>query len=116
ASELDEVVSYGRYLDVDGDGIAYRSTPGEHPSLGAYTTRGTSRDEYARYTEDSGAYKRNMDRLSLKWETIKGALPKAASYAPQQNGAFGMLYFGTSTQAAEEARDLLEAAGHPLDT
>lgn len=115
AVELEEAVSYGRYLDVDGDGIAYRSTPGAHPSLGAYTTRGTSRDEYARYTEDSGAYKRNMDRLTLKWETIKTALPKAQAHALPSEPAFGILYFGTSSQAAEEARDLLAAAGHPLD-
>lgn len=115
AEELEELVSYGRYLDVDGDGIAYRNNPGAHPQLGAYTTRGTSRDEYARYTEDSGAYKRNMERLALKWETIKGKVPKAQVYEPRSEDGYGMLFFGTSTQAAEEARDLLSQEGLSLD-
>lgn len=115
AEELEELVSYGRYLDVDGDGIAYRNNPGAHPQLGAYTTRGTSRDEYARYTEDSGAYKRNMERLALKWETIKGKVPKAKVYDPRSEDGYGMLFFGTSTQAAEEARDLLSQEGLSLD-
>ncbi len=115
AEELEKLVSYGRYLDVDGDGIAYRNNPGAHPQLGAYTTRGTSRDEYARYTEDSGAYKRNMERLALKWETIKGKVPKAKVYDPRSEDGYGMLFFGTSTQAAEEARDLLSQEGLSLD-
>lgn len=115
AAELEEVLSYGRYLDVDGDGITYRSVPGEHPSIGAYTTRGTSRDEYARYTENSGAYKRNVDRLALKWETIKAEVPCAKVYPSQSETPFGMLFFGTTTQAAEEARDLLAAEGVEMD-
>lgn len=115
AEELTELVSYGRYLDLDGDGVTYRNTPGAHPSIGAYTTRGTSRDEYARYTEDSRAYKRNMDRLALKWETIKGGVPKARIYEPEGDTEYGMLFFGTSTQAAEEARDLLAKDGINLN-
>lgn len=115
AQELDEIVSYGRYLDTDGDGITYRSIPGEHASIGSYTTRGTSRDEYARYTEDSRAYKRNMDRLALKWETIKSEVPKAQIYEGQEGAEFGMLFFGTSKQAAEEARDILAREGLKLD-
>src|SRR5690554_3864234 len=85
AEELEEMLSYGRYLDTDGDGVTYRSIPGEHPSKGAYTTRGTSRDEFARYTEDSGAYQRNMERLALKWETIKNGVPKAHVYEPHRS-------------------------------
>ncbi len=115
AEELTELVSYGRYLDLDGDGVTYRNTPGAHPSIGAYTTRGTSRDEYARYTEDSRAYKRNMERLALKWETIKGEVPKARIYEPEGDTEYGMLFFGTSTQAAEEARDLLAKDGINLN-
>lgn len=115
ADELEGLVSYGRYLDVDGDGITYRNNPGSHPQLGAYTTRGTSRDEYARYTEDSSAYKRNMDRLALKWETIKSLVPKAQIYDPINESDLGMLFFGTSTQAAEEARDQLAKEGTKLD-
>lgn len=116
AEELEEMLSYGRYLDTDGDGVTYRSIPGEHPSKGAYTTRGTSRDEFARYTEDSGAYQRNMERLALKWETIKNGVPKAHVYEPHGDAApLGMLFFGTSTHAAEEARDLLAKEGVQVD-
>lgn len=116
AEELEKLASYGRYLDVDGDGIAYRSTPGAHPSKGAYTTRGTSRDEYARYTEDHRAYQRNMDRLALKWQTIKAGVPQAQINQTTDENECGMLFFGTSTQAAEEARDLLANEGVHLDT
>lgn len=116
AKELDELVSFGRYLDTDGDGVTYRSLPGEHQSIGAYTTRGTSRDEYARYTEDSAAYQRNMERLALKWETIKTEVPAAKIDEHQPEAEFGMLFYGTSAQAAEEARDLLEKEGLKLDT
>lgn len=115
AQELDEIVSFGRYLDTDGDGITYRSIPGEHASIGSYTTRGTSRDEYARYTEDSRAYKRNMDRLALKWETIKTMVPRAQFSEPVGGAEYGLLYFGTSKQAAEEARDLLAEEGIKLN-
>src|SRR5690554_6299700 len=116
AKELDELVSFGRYLDTDGDGVTYRSLPGEHQSIGAYTTRGTSRDEYARYTEDSAAYQRNMERLALKWETIKTQVPAAKIDYHSEKAACGMLFYGTSAQAAEEARDILERDGLKLDT
>ncbi|MFH4242974.1 hypothetical protein WAI99_22870, partial [Acinetobacter baumannii] len=66
---------YGRYLDVDGDGIPYRTIAGTHVTKGAFTTRGSSRDEYAIYTEDGEAYRRNMDRLARKWETAKKLVP-----------------------------------------
>ena len=62
---------YGRYLDIDGDGIPYRTIPGTHSTRGAFVTRGSSRDEYAAYTEDGDAYRRNVDRLMRKWETLK---------------------------------------------
>jgi len=76
AEDLEEMKEqFGRYLDVDGDGIPYRTIPGTHPSLGSYFTRGTSRDEYAKYTEDGNAYVRNVDRLSKKWETTKTLVP-----------------------------------------
>ncbi|HND89902.1 MAG TPA: 2-oxoacid:acceptor oxidoreductase family protein, partial [Saprospiraceae bacterium] len=63
AEQLDEIERFGRYLDVDGDGICYRTIPGTHPTKGSFFTRGTSRDEYARYTEEGEAYVRNVDRL-----------------------------------------------------
>ena len=71
AEELDAGKDFGRYLDVDGDGIPYRTYPGTHASRGAYFTRGTSKDRYARYTEEGPAYVDNMQRLLRKFETAK---------------------------------------------
>merc|ERR1711879_242026 len=67
--------SWGRYLDVDGDGIGYRTYPGTHPAKGSYFTRGTSHDEYSKYTEESDAYVQNMQRLLQKWETARELVP-----------------------------------------
>ena len=64
--ELEKVAEFGRYNDVDGDGVPYRTLPGAHPTRGAYFTRGTSRDRYARYTEDPAPYVDNMERLELQ--------------------------------------------------
>ena len=76
ADDLDRIEKFGRYVDVDGDGIGYRTYPGAHPSKGSFFTRGTSRDEYARYTEDPDIYTENMDRLLIKWTTAKTLVPK----------------------------------------
>src|SRR5436305_3196458 len=62
---------FGRYLDIDGDGIPYRTIPGTHATAGAFVTRGSSRDEYAVYTEDGDVYLRFVDRLARKWDTAK---------------------------------------------
>src|SRR5262249_42045460 len=71
AAELETGKYFGRYLDSDGDGIPYRTYPGTHPSRGAFFTRGSTRDRYARYTEDGGAYVDNMERLLRKFVTAK---------------------------------------------
>ncbi|SHN14887.1 2-oxoglutarate ferredoxin oxidoreductase subunit alpha [Cyclobacterium lianum] len=113
--DLDAMGRYGRYLDNEGDGIPYRTYPGTHPSKGAFTTRGTSRDEYAVYTEDSAAYKRNMDRLEVKWETAKKIVPPPQLYQTVNQSEIGMLFFGTSTYSSEEAKDLLEEKEIRLD-
>jgi 2-oxoglutarate ferredoxin oxidoreductase subunit alpha len=107
AAQLDKITKFGRYLDVDGDGIPYRTYPGTHPSKGSFFTRGTSRDEYATYTEDGAAYQRNVDRLLKKWETAKGMVPGPQLYQEKSKFENGILFFGTSTYAAEEAMDLL---------
>ena len=147
---------FGRYLDVDDDGIPYRTIPGTHVSHGAFTTRGTSRDEYAIYTEDGDAYRRNVDRLLKKWNTAKSLVPEPVFYwsadtpvrmspkderkpqplsdsvitqdasdepfftggtgdADKSVRAPGVIFFGTSTYAAEEALEMLAADGIALD-
>ncbi len=115
AAALEEIEKYGRYVDVDGDGIAYRTIPATHESKGAYVTRGTSRDENAVYTEDGDAYRRNMDRLIKKWNTAKKMMPPPQFYQETNASKRGVLFFGTSTYAAEEAIDLLKNENILLD-
>lgn len=114
AHQLDEVETFGRYLDVDGDGVGYRTLPGTHPDRGAFFTRGTSRDEYAAYTESPDAYQRNMERLQLKWQTARQLVPKAEIVG--QGGSVGVLYFGTTSLPIQEALDKLAVKGISLDT
>ena len=71
---------FGRYLDIDGDGIPYRTLPGTHPKRGSFFTRGSSKDRYAKYTEDAAAYKDNMDRLLRKFETAKNLVPRPVEH------------------------------------
>ena len=117
---------YGRYLDLDGDGIPYRTIPGVHTTRGAFVTRGSSRDEYAVYTEDAEAYRRNVDRLMRKWETAKELVPGPVFYRGDgrrdpgseihdTSPRDGVIFFGTSTYSAEEAIDMLADEGINLD-
>lgn len=115
AAALEKMERFGRYLDVDHDGIPYRTIPGTHPSKGSYFTRGTSRDEYAVYTEDGAAYQRNVDRLNLKWETSKNLVPAPQLYQEKNQNEAGILFFGTSQYAAEEAMDLMKECGILVD-
>lgn len=115
AEDLDRLQKWGRYLDVDGDGICYRTLPGTHPEKGAFFTRGTSRDEYARYTEEGEVYARNMDRLLVKWETAKQYVPAPETYAQHSKNNVGILFFGTSTAATLEALDLLAQEGITME-
>lgn len=109
AQDLDHMEKFGRYLDVDGDGVPYRTIPGVHPNKGSYFTRGSSKDEYARYTEDNHAYQRNVDRLQKKWETIRENTYHPEIAIHSDSSKLGMIYFGTSSYAAEEAIDLLRS-------
>lgn len=116
AEELETMADrYGRYLDVDGDGITWRTIPGTHPTKGSFFTRGTSRDEYAAYTEEGPAYVRNVDRLLKKWETAKQHVPGPEFYQKKTRNAFGVIFFGTTTYAALEAQELLKEQGITLD-
>ncbi|WP_419175883.1 2-oxoacid:acceptor oxidoreductase subunit alpha [Desulfosediminicola sp.] len=122
--ELDEFERnrerWGRYLDVDGDGICYRTIPGAHPTRGSYFTRGSSHDEYAAYTEDSGAYQRAMLRLDKKWQTAKTMMPephiKFRSTSAPAGNPLGALFFGTTTHSAYEAIDRLAEERIIIDT
>jgi len=98
---------FGRYLDIDEDGVPYRTIPGVHATKGAFVTRGSSRDEYAVYTEDNEVYRRNMDRLLRKWETAKELVPQPEIRSAVGGAPSAVIYFGTSTFAAEEALELL---------
>jgi 2-oxoglutarate ferredoxin oxidoreductase subunit alpha len=109
AADLEKMAKFGRYLDVDNDGITYRTYPGTHPSKGSFFTRGTSRDEYAVYTEDGAAYQRNVDRLIKKWNTARTMVPAPQVYQEKNSFENALLFFGTSAYAAEEAMDLLRA-------
>ncbi len=114
ADDLDRLEVFGRYLDVDGDGIGYRTYPGTHPDKGAFFTRGTSRDEFAAYTESPEAYQRNMERLEKKWETTKTLVPEAE--IASGGSSVGVLYYGTTALPMPEAQDLLAEEGIRLDT
>ena len=115
AEDLDKIGQFGRYLDSDGDGIPYRTLPGTHPTKGVYFTRGSSRDEYAKYTEDSAVYVRNMQRLEKKWETAKTLLPEPEFYQKSNKHEEGIIFFGTSTHSALEACDLMHSEGIEMD-
>ena len=114
--DLEAGEEFGRYLDVDGDGIPYRTLPGTHPTRGAYFTRGTTKDRYARYTEEGGPYVDNMQRLLRKFETAKRLVPRPVQREASQPTRLGAIYFGSSSLAMEEALDALEARGIHLDT
>ncbi|MCX7141099.1 MAG: 2-oxoacid:acceptor oxidoreductase subunit alpha [Proteobacteria bacterium] len=109
AKELEAGRDFGRYLDVDGDGIPYRTYPGTHPARGAYFTRGTTKDRYARYSEAGPDYVDNVQRLLKKFETAKALVPQPLLTAAQRPGRFGVIYFGSTSPAMAEALDSLAA-------
>jgi 2-oxoglutarate ferredoxin oxidoreductase subunit alpha len=111
AEQLESGVDFGRYLDVDGDAICYRTYPGTHPTRGAFFTRGTSRDEYAVYTERGEEYESNMLRLLRKWDTINEYVPAPITVNCGRETDTGVLYFGTSEESSREALDRLAAEG-----
>jgi len=115
AADLDAGREFGRYLDVDGDGIPYRTYPGTHPNKGAFFTRGTSRDRYAKYTEDGAAYVDNMQRLLRKFETAKRLIPPAVRTPAKQPAKAGVIYFGSTAAAMNESLGALEQQGIHLD-
>jgi 2-oxoglutarate/2-oxoacid ferredoxin oxidoreductase subunit alpha len=114
-AELEAGKEFGRYLDVDGDGIPYRTLPGTHPTRGSFFTRGTSRDRYARYTEEGAAYQDNMQRLLKKFETAKKLVPGPVRHNAKQATKVGAIYYGSTAPAMSEALQQLEADGMHVD-
>ncbi|MCR9286565.1 MAG: 2-oxoacid:acceptor oxidoreductase subunit alpha [Bacteroidetes bacterium] len=115
AEDLEKLEEYGRYLDIDNDGICYRTIPGTHPTKGSFFTRGTSRDEYARYSESGAVYVRVVNRILKKWETAKKYVPKPQMYQEEYKSKKGIIFFGTTTYAALEAMEMFEKEGIKLD-
>jgi 2-oxoglutarate ferredoxin oxidoreductase subunit alpha len=111
AEMLDSGREFGRYLDVDGDGIPFRTYPGTHPSKGGYFTRGTSKNAYAIYSEQGADYKANMQRLLKKFETAKTLVPKPILNASKEPARFGAIYYGSTSPPMAEALDALARAG-----
>ncbi len=106
---------WGRYRDVDGDGIPYRTIPGNKHPLAAYFTRGTGHDEQAKYSEDAGMWHRNMERLSKKFATARQYLPKPV-IDEREKAAVGIIFFGSTEPAVREARHLLQEKGLKTDS
>src|SRR5438105_4111383 len=107
AEELDAGKEFGRYKDFDGDGVPPRTLPGTHPTKGAYFTRGTSRDPYARYSEAGPDYQYNMQRLLQKFETAKKLVPQPLLTPAKHPARFGVIYYGSTAPSMHEALESL---------
>ncbi|MCY3573169.1 MAG: 2-oxoacid:acceptor oxidoreductase subunit alpha [Chloroflexi bacterium] len=113
-SFIDEHGKWGRYMDVDGDGIPYRTVPGTAHPFAAYFARGTGHDEMATYSERSDDWIENMRRLRLKMETARALLPQPI-IDDRREADIGIISFGTNDDAIREARDWLENEGIPTN-
>ena len=101
---------WGRYLDVDGDGIPYRTLPGAPTPQAAYFTRGTGHNEYAIYSERSDVWERGLQRLALKWETARDLVP-APVVDEVADAEIGIISLGSNDAAIVEARARMANAG-----
>ena len=104
AEKLKELGEWGRYRDVDGDGIAYRTIPGD--GLPAYFTRGSGHNAKGQYSERPDDYVENMDRLARKFDTARARVPRPAIDL-NPKAKIGIIAFGTSEYATQESRDQL---------
>jgi 2-oxoglutarate ferredoxin oxidoreductase subunit alpha len=115
AEMLEAGRDFGRYKDVDGDGIPWRTLPGTHPTKGSYFTRGTTRDEYARYSETGRDYLRNVQRLNDKFQTAATLVPQPVPRAADKKTRYGVIYFGSTSPAMDEALHSLAEGQIHLD-
>jgi 2-oxoglutarate ferredoxin oxidoreductase subunit alpha len=116
AEELEAGREFGRYLDVDGDGVPFRTYPATHPSKGGFFTRGTTKDAYARYSEAGPDYVYNVQRLLRKFTTAKDLVPQPIARPAGQTTPFGAIFFGSTSPAMAEAIEMLETEHVALDT
>ena len=108
---------WGRYQDIDGDAIPYRTLPGTHPTMGAFFTRGTSHDENARYTEDGVIHARVIDRIRRKFDvTAAGLVPKPDIVMRDSKCKTGVIYFGATRPGVLEGLDELATDGFKLNS
>jgi 2-oxoglutarate ferredoxin oxidoreductase subunit alpha len=112
---LESGKEFGRYLDVDGDGIPWRTIPGTHPTKGAFFTRGTTRNPYAKYSETGGDYVYNMERLRRKFNTARSLVPAPEIRNAAKPTRQGVIYFGSTAPAMDEALTALAAQGQHLN-
>ena len=110
AEQLNELKDWGRYKDIDGDGIPYRTLPGNTHPRAAYFTRGTGHNEYALYSEKPGDWQDNLDRLTRKHDTARALVPQPVVDA-RPDARIGIIAFGSTDAAVQEGRDLLRAQG-----
>jgi len=115
AAELQAGRDFGRYKDVDGDGIPWRTLPGTHPTRGSYFTRGTTRDEYANYSEAGPDYIHNVQRLLKKFATAATLVPQPVLRPAAQPTRLGAIHFGSTSPAMAEALDALTEADIHVD-
>ena len=115
AEELEAGKDFGRYKDVDGDGIPWRTLPGTHPSKGSFFTRGTTRNPYAQYSERGPDYIDNMERLLKKFRTAATWVPQPLLRLGDEPTALGVIYYGSTAPAMREALDVLHAEGIHID-
>lgn len=114
-AEMLDAAAFGRYLDVDGDGIPFRTYPGTHATKGAFFTRGTSRDGFAKYTEHGAAYVENMERLLAKLATAKTLVPPPLVQRAARNTPYGVIHYGSTAAPMREALAALHDDGINLD-
>ncbi|MDB5942631.1 MAG: pyruvate flavodoxin/ferredoxin oxidoreductase domain protein [Ramlibacter sp.] len=115
AEELEAGRDFGRYKDVDGDGVPWRTLPGTHPTRGSYFTRGTTRDAYARYSERGPDYIDNVERLLRKFATAATLVPQPVLRPASRRTRLGVVYFGSTSPAMHEALEVLTEAGIHVD-
>ena len=112
---LDAAADFARYRDVDGDGIPWRTLPGAHPDKGSFFTRGTSHTDTGGYTEDGIINAANLDRIDKKFETARALVPAPVIRDVSAKSRLGIINYGSTDPAVQEALDLLSREGRGIN-